>query len=68
MSLIHQNLSLIPRFQAVSRQVSEAFRSRGRRVVVVVLVEVAGTLLVGNALYQDYYANMYALGFRLVVS
>ena len=21
-----------------------------------------------NALYQDYYANMYALGFRLVVS
>ena len=29
------------------RGVSEAFRSRGRRVVVVVLVEVAGTLLAG---------------------
>ena len=43
---VQQCLSSVPRFQAVSRQVSEAFRSRGRRVVVVVREVVEVTLLV----------------------
>ena len=43
---VQQCLSSVPRFQAVSRQVSEAFCSRGRRVVVVVREVVEVTLLV----------------------